>query len=241
MIVRARPFYDLRQMKTKLTFLVLLFLLAFLSKVEAQHFSMKADAYSASIHQIEKAQKRNLKLKAGIRFGYLQNRVKLSRLDQYRGIYPKGGISMGVYVGMAHEPYFERFMIHLEIMYDQINAEGSVEVDQIPNDVDFTLNALRIPVLFSYTFPGERIRPVIFGGPSLGRMISQKGRIEYLGTDYLPELQITPLVVSGTFGVGAMVPIIEKIEISIDARYNIGYINIFDTFSQFKVLLGVGF
>ena len=240
MIVRPRPFYDLRDMKATY-FIFMTFLLVFLVKTEAQHFSMKAEEYSESLSRIEKTQKRNLKFKAGIRFGYLQNRVKLSRLDEYRGIYPQGGISVGAYVGMAHEPYFERFMIHLEFMYDQINARGSVEVDQIPNEVDFTLNAIRVPVLFSYTFPGSAVRPVILLGPSLGRMISQKGRIDYQGVDYLPELQITPLVVSGTFGVGAMVPIQEKIEISLDARYNLGYINIFDTFSQFKVLLGVGF
>ena len=177
----------------------------------------------------------------GIRVGMNFNRMKLSRLNEYRGVYPKSGIEIGGYIGFAYEPSFERFMIHMEVLYSQANAAGSVLIEDIANDVDFRLDLLRFPILFSYTAPTERVRFMLLGGPNLGTLLGKKGKIEYDGVNYLPEFLVSPIVVGVSLGTGVMIPIQDKFELTIDSRFNLSYLNIFDTFTGIQFMMGIGF
>jgi hypothetical protein len=145
------------------------------------------------------------------------------RLTSTRTLFGIGGI-----VGIELN---DNLAVEMHPMY--LRKGGTqMAIGENPN-IDYTLSFIEIPILVKYSF-GDRIRPHLFGGPSLGLLASAKaegevGGVVQGGAVRVYEADLTDVIggfdLSLTIGAGFSYSL-ESFELFLDARYQYGLLEL---------------
>jgi len=117
----------------------------------------------------------------------------------------------------------ESFVIQPELLYTTKGAEYSEDYFGSPLKITMEMDYLEIPVLVKYYFPVDwKLKPHVFGGPSLGFKISDKLKATYEGeTTTIPdsEADLNDYEAGLVFGCGLDYPIGSG-SVNLDIRYS---------------------
>lgn len=115
------------------------------------------------------------------------------------------------------------FSIQPEALFSQKGASMSFE----GIESDWNVSYLEVPVLFRIGLgvPGAPMNPVLFAGPSVGYLLSSKGKGSVEGASVEFDMKDD----TKSFDVGAVIGAgIDFGNIQLDARYNLGFTNVGD-------------
>lgn len=119
------------------------------------------------------------------------------------------------------------FTLRLEPMYLQKGVK--FETDEAPGGVDYKFKSayLEIPMMMTYTFVIQRIKPYLIAGPTIGFCLSAKKYIswdsQHSDSDIKEETESIDFGI--VLGAGLSVPIVSN-SIFLEARYVFGLTNI---------------
>ena len=152
----------------------------------------------------------------------------------------RNGILAG---GFAEVGIAEGLYITGEVLYAQmgLKAEGSVSGIGLPvsGTVSATQKAdyIHVPVSLKYKFtiPESKIRPYVFGGPSVSFNVSSKLVTEFSGqiTQYVDQTSTEEdtkdstksVDVAGHLGAGVEVEVSQNVSLFVDGRYSMSFTN----------------
>jgi hypothetical protein len=119
----------------------------------------------------------------------------------------------------------EFITLHLEPMYLQKGAKGDWDIFELESKLAY----IEIPVMLKYAFGTSEIKPYVIAGPTIGYLLSGKGKVS--GGGYSEEEDIKDETKSLDFGIGfgAGVSVaMSNNSIFLEARYALGLTNIND-------------
>jgi len=132
------------------------------------------------------------------------------------------GVTRFVFGGFMTFPVSKDISVQTEALYSMKGCK----VEMTDGSFTYKLNYLDFPVLFKYTFATSgSTKPFLFAGPSLGILMSAKGKLEVVGMGS-EDGSIKPLYKSTDLGfvIGGGVNLGQNA--SIDGRYSMGLSNI---------------
>ena len=163
---------------------------------------------------------------AQVNFGVLGG-INLSSYD----IDPlEGGLELSNFTafgfgGVLDYCFNEFITLHIEPMYLQKGVNGEWSMYK----TEMKLAYLEIPLMLKYAFGSSEIKPYLMAGPTIGYLLSAKGKVS--GGGYLEEDDMKDVSKSFDFGlgfgVGVSVPISNN-SIFLEARYALGLTNVND-------------
>jgi opacity protein-like surface antigen len=115
--------------------------------------------------------------------------------------------------------------LHLEPMYLQKGTKADWDVFELEDKLAY----LEVPVMLKYSFGTREIRPYVIAGPTIGYLLSAKGKVTgggYSGEEDIKD-ETKSLDFGLAFGAGVSVPVSNH-PIFLEARYAMGLTNIND-------------
>ena len=146
-------------------------------------------------------------VKFGVKAGYNLATFTTSGDESGMGVSSKSDFSGGLF---ASVPLFSSCTLQPEVLYSGQGAEGKDGII----DVKLNYSYLNVPVLFKYSHSSGLFAET---GPQVGFLLSAKFKEAGQSSDAKDETQSVDF--SWAFGIGYMIP---KINLGIDARYNLG-------------------
>ncbi len=158
----------------------------------------------------------------------------------------KGGVNLANFRGEDVEDFDNRTAFNLGLVLNYSVAEKvglSLEADYSSQGAKLDLagiesttklDYIRTTLLFNY-FMGTNemtIRPKLFVGPYLGFLTSAQGKVGEGNYDDSSDGVYKSMDFGGSFGAGLHLKVGEKIWLTPDVRYNLGFTNIYDAGSD---------
>ncbi len=175
-------------------------------------------AFAASVTTIAGAQ-----IQFGAKAGLNLANLSISPKSSDYSLNMKPDFNAGVLVSI---PLFSKFSLQPEIMY---SAQGS-KLKSTDESGTYNMNYINVPVLFKYKDASGFFAEI---GPQLGILTSAKAKSGSESQDLKDELKSTDF--SGVVGIGYL----SRLNLGIDARYNLGLSNIVKESSDGKLKNGV--
>ncbi|MCX5801035.1 MAG: porin family protein [Candidatus Eisenbacteria bacterium] len=138
----------------------------------------------------------------------------------------------GVFLNYAFD---DALSLQPELLYTPKGFKGNLYDGFIDVDATPMIDFLELPVLVKYTFPGARLRPCIFAGPSLGFVVDSNLKISagWLATN----IDISRFTNDTDFGIVAGAGLDYETSygvLTFDARYQRGFANIIES-AEFEI------
>lgn len=194
----------------------------------------------SGMYSMLQAQKR-LPTEWGISVGVHHSRFLMKRLIEYRGAYQGNGYDFEAYVNLPYSIRGRQMSLRLGAQFSALHAQGVRQIDTVATEVDVNLGLLRLPIQFQFLFRGFAVRPFIQGGANVAFPLYRRGEIRRQEQNLLSEFLVSNVMVGAVLGTGLRIPLQEKLNLTIEARYSFNSINIFDYVSSFQALVGVTF
>lgn len=127
----------------------------------------------------------------------------------------------------------ESFSLKLEPMFLQKGSKQEVEgMEGMEGmEAELKLSYLELPVLVSYAFGANNVKPYIMAGPTIGLNLSAKEESSVLGVSVEVDLKDLDLIKSIDFGLGFGAGVsfpMGKNSVFVEGRYALGLTNIID-------------
>lgn len=121
-------------------------------------------------------QKRKLKIRPGIVFGYRNLNLDVSDLQEPKRAYEQGisSIQFGVYASLF---YYRKLSLQIGALYNQLNSETEIEFTLGTLDVNHDISFIEIPVSLRYNLSGKRASPYLIFGVQSGIFLSGESSI----------------------------------------------------------------
>jgi hypothetical protein len=136
----------------------------------------------------------------------------------------------GIAIGGEFNYWINRNMaIVPQLMYTQKGVHNDYSAALANAKEDVTATYIEIPVHFKYRISDNNFRPHVFAGPSLGIFSSSKSEMRIGNREGEGELdeQFTSTDFAIDFGVGGMFDLSPKMELAVNAQYQLGMTDVF--------------